>query len=169
VCTLAVVLIVSLGIVHEAKSAAQVLLNIVEALFVCYALDRDRQAVTNPKVHEVYSQVRTLDGSRVQCLDAAGSFLAHVAAHLMFDAPSPFLGLLSLIVPVVRSCQWAPSLSSLARAAMRMGALRQARVKVRPPQHVAHRHLSTWLLSLWHTIRTTCCPCQSTYAASTHL
>jgi hypothetical protein len=40
---------------------------------VCYALDRDRQAVTNPKVHEVYSQVR-LDSSRVQCLDAAGLY-----------------------------------------------------------------------------------------------
>ncbi len=39
---------------------AQVLLNIVEALFVCYALDRDRQAVTNAKVHEVYSQVRNI-------------------------------------------------------------------------------------------------------------
>jgi hypothetical protein len=36
---------------------SSVLLNIVEALFVCYALDRDRQAVTNPKVHEVYSQL----------------------------------------------------------------------------------------------------------------
>ena len=34
-----------------------VLLNIVDAVFVCYALDRDTQTVTQPEVHEVFSQV----------------------------------------------------------------------------------------------------------------
>jgi hypothetical protein len=32
-----------------------VLLNIVDALFVCYALDRDRAAVTKTEVHEIFS------------------------------------------------------------------------------------------------------------------
>lgn len=35
----------------------QVLLNIVEALFVCYAIDRDRSAVTKAEVHEVFALV----------------------------------------------------------------------------------------------------------------
>ena len=34
-----------------------VLLNIVDAVFVCYALDRDTQTVSHPEVHEVFSQV----------------------------------------------------------------------------------------------------------------
>jgi len=34
-----------------------VLLNIVDAVFVCYALDRDTQTVSRPEVHEVFSQV----------------------------------------------------------------------------------------------------------------
>ncbi len=39
-----------------------VLLNIVDAVFVCYALDRDTQTVTQPEVHEVFSQVSPADG-----------------------------------------------------------------------------------------------------------
>ncbi len=35
----------------------QVLLNIVDALFICYALDRDRSAVTKTEVHEIFSLV----------------------------------------------------------------------------------------------------------------
>ncbi len=37
-----------------------VLLNIVDAVFVCYALDRDTQTVSRPEVHEVFSQVSIL-------------------------------------------------------------------------------------------------------------
>lgn len=37
---------------------SQVLLNIVDALFICYAIDRDRSLVTKTEVHEVFSQVR---------------------------------------------------------------------------------------------------------------
>lgn len=35
----------------------QVLLNIVDALFICYAIDRDRSAVTKVEVHEIFSLV----------------------------------------------------------------------------------------------------------------
>lgn len=36
---------------------ASVLLNIVDVVFVCYAMDRDTQAVTRPEVHDVMAQV----------------------------------------------------------------------------------------------------------------
>ncbi|KAK9787237.1 hypothetical protein WJX73_001621 [Symbiochloris irregularis] len=36
---------------------ANVLLNVVDAVFMCYAMDRDTQAVTNMEVHEVFSHV----------------------------------------------------------------------------------------------------------------
>ena len=39
-----------------------VLLNIVDAVFVCYALDRDTQTVSRPEVHEVFSQVSCSQG-----------------------------------------------------------------------------------------------------------
>ncbi|KAK9829886.1 hypothetical protein WJX72_008466 [[Myrmecia] bisecta] len=34
---------------------ASVLLNVVDAVFLCYAMDKDTQAVTKPEVHEVFS------------------------------------------------------------------------------------------------------------------
>ncbi len=37
---------------------SSVLLNIVDAVFMCYALDLDTQCVTKSEVHEVFSQVR---------------------------------------------------------------------------------------------------------------
>lgn len=37
---------------------SSVLLNIVDAVFMCYALDLDTQSVTKSEVHEVFSQVR---------------------------------------------------------------------------------------------------------------
>lgn len=37
---------------------ASVLLDIVDAVFICYAMDKDTQSVTRPEVHEVFSQVR---------------------------------------------------------------------------------------------------------------
>ena len=39
---------------------SSVLLNIVDAVFMCYALDLDTQSVTKSEVHEVFSQVRSL-------------------------------------------------------------------------------------------------------------
>jgi len=36
---------------------SSVLLNIVDAVFMCYALDLDSQSVTKSEVHEVFSQV----------------------------------------------------------------------------------------------------------------
>ena len=36
---------------------SSVLLNIVDAVFICYALDLDTQSVTKSEVHEVFSQV----------------------------------------------------------------------------------------------------------------
>ena len=36
---------------------SSVLLNIVDAVFLCYALDLDTQSVTKSEVHEVFSQV----------------------------------------------------------------------------------------------------------------
>lgn len=36
---------------------ASVLLDIVNAVFICYAMDKDTHSVTNPEVHEVFSQV----------------------------------------------------------------------------------------------------------------
>ncbi len=36
---------------------SSVLLNIVDAVFMCYALDLDTQSVTKSEVHEVFSQV----------------------------------------------------------------------------------------------------------------
>lgn len=36
---------------------SSVLLNIVDAVFMCYALDLDTQSVTKAEVHEVFSQV----------------------------------------------------------------------------------------------------------------
>ena len=36
---------------------AAVMLDVVDAIFICYAMDRDAQAVTNLSVHEVFSQV----------------------------------------------------------------------------------------------------------------
>jgi len=50
---------------------AGILLDIVDALFVCYATDRDRSQVTKQEVHEVYSQlpigavVEQPDGTRL--------------------------------------------------------------------------------------------------------
>jgi hypothetical protein len=38
---------------------AAVLLDIVDAVFVCYAMDRDTSSVTQPQVHEVFSQARS--------------------------------------------------------------------------------------------------------------
>ena len=35
-----------------------VMLNIVDVVFICYALDRDTQTVSHPDVHDVFSQVR---------------------------------------------------------------------------------------------------------------
>lgn len=37
---------------------AAVLLDIVDAVFICYAMDKDTQSVTRLEVHEVFSQVR---------------------------------------------------------------------------------------------------------------
>jgi hypothetical protein len=59
----------------------QVLLNIVEALFVCYALDRDRQAVTNAKVHEVYSQVRNAANRRHTATASCSTDDTHIHCH----------------------------------------------------------------------------------------
>lgn len=39
---------------------SSVLLNIVDAVFMCYALDLDTQSVTKSEVHEVFSQVGAL-------------------------------------------------------------------------------------------------------------
>ena len=38
---------------------ASVLLDIVDAVFICYAMDKDHQSVTRLEVHEVFSQVRS--------------------------------------------------------------------------------------------------------------
>ena len=38
-----------------------VMLNIVDAVFICYALDRDTQTVSHPDVHDVFSQVSSLE------------------------------------------------------------------------------------------------------------
>ncbi len=37
---------------------AAVLLDIVDAVFICYAMDKDTQSVTRTEVHEVFSQVK---------------------------------------------------------------------------------------------------------------
>lgn len=37
---------------------SSVLLNVVDAVFMCYAMDLDTQSVTKPAVHEVFSQVQ---------------------------------------------------------------------------------------------------------------
>ena len=37
---------------------AAVLLDIVDAVFICYAMDKDTQSVTRADVHEVFSQVK---------------------------------------------------------------------------------------------------------------
>lgn len=37
---------------------ASVLLDIVDAVFICYAMDKETQSVTRLEVHEVFSQVR---------------------------------------------------------------------------------------------------------------
>ena len=37
---------------------SSVLLNVVDAVFMCYAMDLDTQSVTKSEVHEVFSQVR---------------------------------------------------------------------------------------------------------------
>jgi hypothetical protein len=94
--------------VRQAGSAAQVLLNIVEALFVCYALDRDRQAVTNPKVHEVYSQVLMVDSCRLHCSDAAERFLAHVAAQLILNSCHLILPACTAVAADRRSLNFVP-------------------------------------------------------------
>jgi hypothetical protein len=31
--------------------------DIVDAVFICYAMDKDMQSVTKPQVHEVFAQV----------------------------------------------------------------------------------------------------------------
>ena len=36
---------------------SSVLLNVVDAVFMCYAMDLDTQSVTKAEVHEVFSQV----------------------------------------------------------------------------------------------------------------
>ena len=36
---------------------SSVLLNVIDAVFLCYALDLDTQSVTKQEVHEVFSQV----------------------------------------------------------------------------------------------------------------
>ena len=56
-----------------------VLLNIVDAVFVCYALDRDTQTVTQPEVHEVFSQVSSADGRQDR------NHAAVVELHLLHD------------------------------------------------------------------------------------
>ena len=49
---------------------SSVLLNIVDAVFMCYALDLDTQSVTKSEVHEVFSQVR----------DAPSGHILHVTS-----------------------------------------------------------------------------------------
>lgn len=34
-----------------------ILLDIVDATYVCYAIDKDTQTITKPEVHEIYSKV----------------------------------------------------------------------------------------------------------------
>jgi hypothetical protein len=36
---------------------ASVLLNVVDATFFCYAIDKDQHAVTNLEVHDIFTQV----------------------------------------------------------------------------------------------------------------
>jgi hypothetical protein len=53
---------------------ASVMLDIVDAVFICYAMDKDTQSVTRMEVHEVFSQV-------------SPGFALRCAAHHPFPLP----------------------------------------------------------------------------------
>ena len=38
---------------------SSILLDIVDATYLCYAIDKDTQTITKPEVHEIYSKVST--------------------------------------------------------------------------------------------------------------
>lgn len=50
---------------------ASLLLNVLDAVFVCFAMDRDRETVTRPEVHEVYSQLPSV-GKMVEAPEGEG-------------------------------------------------------------------------------------------------
>lgn len=63
---------------------SSVLLNIVDAVFMCYALDLDTQSVTKSEVHEVFSQVRDAPSRHIMALSSMHPFACLV--ELFFQA-----------------------------------------------------------------------------------
>eukprot|EP00798_Chlamydomonas_sp_ICE-L_P024163 gene24163-9750_t len=50
---------------------AHLLLDIVNTIYICYAMDRDAQQNSHPEIHEIYSAIPTLQGALVQNPDGA--------------------------------------------------------------------------------------------------
>lgn len=57
---------------------SSVLLNIVDAVFMCYALDLDTQSVTKSEVHEVFSQVRDAHGRYIIAISCIEPVMHHI-------------------------------------------------------------------------------------------
>jgi hypothetical protein len=89
-------------------------------------------------------------------LGCSRTLLAHVQLIFVARVVLSLKYRLTLLIDIdccacVCSCQWAPSSSSLARAAMRMGAPKQAKAKVCPPTAcVAQKFVSLVLDDLPH-------------------
>lgn len=50
---------------------ASLILNVIESVYICFALDRDLQAVTRAEVHAVYHQLPSVQGALVQNPDGS--------------------------------------------------------------------------------------------------
>ena len=60
---------------------ARVLLDIVDAVFFCYAIDKDSHTVTREEVHEVFSQVQHVLHS-CSCLQQCHCTALHCSKHV---------------------------------------------------------------------------------------
>jgi len=59
---------------------SSLVLNVVDAVFVCFAMDRDRHRVTMPEVHELYLQLPSAKGAAVQNPDDSYAYAAEEGA-----------------------------------------------------------------------------------------
>ena len=67
----------------------------VNAIYVCFAFDRDRKIVTHPEIHQVYEGIPTLKGALIEQPDGGVAYGAPSAQHshqqpVYSAAPPPY-------------------------------------------------------------------------------
>lgn len=72
---------------------ASLLLDIVDTVYICYAMDKDTHVVTRPEVHAIYQEVPTLVGPVIENPDGGLAYGAPVAAREqqpLYSAPAGY-------------------------------------------------------------------------------